>query len=239
MIFRRTSYKDQPFTTIPNDLLRGSAGAKASQRRADALTAESLGVLVYLLSHDESWKVTNTQLSNVFAMTKNKVTKICRELETAGYAIRNLERNEKGQMLGWDWTIFDNRNQINENPDLGKPDVEIAELRKTITKEKPSIKETSSQANHFESRAPIGVKSSSWDKWWAYRVKKAHGKFPSKRMVDNGVNQFLLLVRERFDVDAVIDFSIKNGWHQLGDPSWKSVHRFHVGKRDELLGAVK
>jgi hypothetical protein len=61
MIFRRASYPQETFTTIPNALLRGKN--KASERRSDLLSAESVGVLVYLLSHRADWKVTNKQLS--------------------------------------------------------------------------------------------------------------------------------------------------------------------------------
>lgn len=238
MIFRREKYTNESFTTIPNALLRGSKEAKPSERRHDLLSAESLGVLVYLLSHDESWKVTQAQLCNVFKMSKSKVTKVCRELEGAGYAVRKLDRNAGGQLTGWDWSIYDSINQINEKPDLENPQVVKQPLRNTIGKEKQSKKKTVTK-NFFDNQTPAGVPKQVWDRWWAYRISKEKGSLPSKATVALGTKRFQLLVREKFDIAAVVGLSIERNWTQVGDPSWDAVKRFYVGNKDDLLGAVK
>lgn len=238
MIFRRERYTNESFTTIPNALLRGCKRAKASERRPDLLSAESLGVLVYLLSHDESWKVTQAQLCTVFKMAKSKVTKVCKELEVAGYAVRKLDRNAGGQLTGWDWSIYDSADQMHEKPVLENPHVDKTPLRKTIVKEKQSTKKVSA-TNYFENTKPNGVPQEAWDLWWAYRVKKARGKLPTEKTVQQGIKKFELLVREKFDIGGVVNLSINSCWVQVGDPSWGSVRRFHIGNRDELLGAVK
>jgi len=233
MIFRRASYQDQPFTTIPNILLRGAKEAKASERRLDNLSAESLGVLVYLLSHDTSWKVTNTQLAKVFGMTKARVTKICRELESAGYAQRNILRNEKGTLLGWDWNIFDNCDQIKDIQD-----VENQELRKTIVKEKSSEKKKH-RKKIIDEKRPNRVTQEDWDRWIAHKAANGN-RLPSDRVVANAVLAFERLVTGGFDVSAVVSLSILKKWQSLGDPSWDVVQKFkNHDRKNDLLGAVK
>ena len=109
MIFRRASYPEEKFTTIPNNLIRGKN--KASERRSDQLSPESLGVLVYLLSHRKDWKVTNKQLSTVFDITSGKVTKICKELSMSGYIKRAVKRDKQGYVESWDWEVYDPSNR--------------------------------------------------------------------------------------------------------------------------------
>ena len=122
MIFRRASYPNENFTTMPNLLIRGSNSA--SKRRSDLLSPESLGVLVYLLSHRQDWKVTNKQLATVFRVTTNKVTKICKELEASGYLKREIKRNDLGQLDGWDWEVYDETT----TPDSRFPEVDNVAL---------------------------------------------------------------------------------------------------------------
>ena len=99
MIFRRACYPQESYTTIPNRLLRGTAGA--SEVRSDGLSPESLGVLAYLLSHKTEWRVTNRQLQKVFGVGDSKITRITRELMCAGY----IRRSEQTAQSNWDWDV--------------------------------------------------------------------------------------------------------------------------------------
>ena len=81
MIFRPANLKTDNYTRIPNLLLRG--GTSASDLRSDQISPESLGVLVYLLSHRDDWQITNNQLCTVFGVGNGKMTRITKELETA------------------------------------------------------------------------------------------------------------------------------------------------------------
>ena len=230
MVFRRASYPDETFTTIPNELLRGKN--PASDRRSDLLSAESLGVLVYLLSHRVDWKVTNRQVSNVFKMTPNKVTRVCRELESAGYLKRNLKRGDGGKLAGWDWEVYD---QIVDLPHLDKPHVENQELSINISKEIQSKKKPSV----FDIK-PSGVSKTAWNQWWDYKIKRSRGKQPAASTVTRQTKDFELFVKAKFDIDEVVSFAVSRQWHTIGDPSWQTLHKFqNISRKDDLLGAVK
>jgi hypothetical protein len=238
MIFRRASYPQETFTTIPNALLRGNN--KASERRSDLLSAESVGVLVYLLSHRADWKVTNKQLSGHFKMSPNKVTKVSKELEKAGYLKRHITRNLEGQLLGWDWEVYDTPNQIAGNPDLknphlAKPHVVIEELSIKIEKEILLKK----KASVFDIK-PSGVSTAAWTQWWDYKIKRSRGKQPAASTVTRQTKDFEIFVKAKFDIDEVVSFAISRQWHTIGDPSWQTLHKFqNISRKDDLLGAVK
>lgn len=238
MIFRRASYPQETFTTIPNALLRGKN--KASERRSDLLSAESVGVLVYLLSHRADWKVTNKQLSGHFKMSPNKVTKVSKELEKAGYLKRHITRNLEGQLLGWDWEVYDTPNQIAGNPDLKNPHLDnphvvIEELSIKIEKEILLRK----KASVFDIK-PSGVSTAAWDDWWEYKRKGNSGRQPAKSTITRQTKDFELMVKAGFDIPSVVSFAISREWQRIGDPTWDALKQFKsLARRDDLLGAVK
>ena len=96
------------YTVLPNDLLQGSVG----------LDAESLGVLVYLLSHPSDWRVFGTQIAKHFGMSTDRVTRITKRLESSGYLVRKDVRDAHG----WDWDVYDTPS-AKPDPPPQKPEV--------------------------------------------------------------------------------------------------------------------
>jgi hypothetical protein len=66
----RPKLKYERFTVLPNILLRGGENTK---QREDSIKPESLGVLVYLLSHKDDWRVTNRQIATHFGISTSRV----------------------------------------------------------------------------------------------------------------------------------------------------------------------
>ena len=232
MIFRRASYPNENYTTIPNLLIRGSN--PASKRRSDLLSPESLGVLVYLLSHRHDWKVTNKQLALVFSVTTNKVTKICKELEASGYLKREIKRNDLGQLDGWDWEVYDETSAPDSRfPEVDKPDLDNQDLSIKIDKEileerKPLLQK------------PDGINKLAWDDWWEYKRSGNSGRQPAKSTITRQTKDFELMVKAGFDIPSVVSFAISREWQRIGDPTWDALKQFKsLARRDDLLGAVK
>lgn len=221
LIFR-PAHKEKNYTVIPNKLLRGGSDA-ASSAREDGLSPESLGVLVYLLSHKNDWNITNSQLSKFFKITKEKVTKITRELEAAGYAKRLLNRTS-GRVKSWDWVITDEKNnfyqdevkpigglpknQIKEKPDLVEEGTNnTISKRNTINKEKPkpSLFQTFLQNPPFE--IPLDV----WVLWWKY---KKQTKVPAKAQITKTINTMKHISKTHKLKDCIL-LTIDNQWRGL------------------------
>lgn len=252
MIFRRAFYPEEKFTTIPNNLIRGKN--KASERRSDQLSPESLGVLVYLLSHRKDWKVTNKQLSTVFDITSGKVTKICKELSTSGYIKRAVKRDKQGYVESWDWEVYDTATTPERPlPDLVALDRDIQDLvtldlvtldldTQDLVNQELSI--TIKKEILLKKKEPLlkpeGVRQSVWDEWWEYKRKANSGRQPAKGTVTRQTKDFELMVKAGFDMAAVVPFAISREWQRVGDPTWDVLKQFkNLSRRDDLLGAVK
>ena len=70
---------DNDYTVLPNSLLQHSAG----------LDPESLGVLVYLLSHPANWRVYGTEIAKHFDISTDRVTRITKRLQKQVCATRS------------------------------------------------------------------------------------------------------------------------------------------------------
>ena len=240
MIFRPANFKQDHYTRIPNLLLRGGIGA--SQYREDGLSPESLGVLVYLLSHVDNWQITNNQLCTVFGVGNVKMTRITAELEQAEYIQRAIIRNESGHVLRWDWLVTDVRGEFpldHRNPDQANPDQADQTQRITInTNEHP--KEQICWRTELLNCPPDGVSKQAWVKWWEYKLEERKGRKPAKKMITVITQDFSVLKKHGFDLVGVVDFAISREWRSVGKPDWDALKSFKGhDRKNDLLGAVK
>jgi len=81
------------YACVPNDTLRDPR-----------LTPEALGVLVSLLSRPEDWTVRAAKIRHDFNIGKVVQQRIFRELEKAGYLVREKEK-DKARTSNGRWTF--------------------------------------------------------------------------------------------------------------------------------------
>ena len=245
MIFRPANLKQDHYTRIPNLLLRG--GISASEFRADGISPESLGVLVYLLSHVDDWQITNNQLCTVFGVGNVKMSRITDELETAGYIRRQMIRNESGQVVRWDWLVtdvkdvfpLDHRNPDQANPDQANPDQAYQTQRTNISTNEDK-KEQICWRSSILNGSPEGIANKPWSKWWEYKLEKRKGRKPAAKMITAQTEDFKVMKRQGFDISGVVDFAISRGWERIGNPDWAALKCFKGhDRKNDLLGAVK
>ncbi len=93
-IFRVEKTKD--YTVMANHHLRNRN-----------LSLKSKGLLSQILSLPENWDFTLKGLAMINRECIDSIRDAVRELEQAGYIARTRERNDKGQMKGTDYTIFE------------------------------------------------------------------------------------------------------------------------------------
>ena len=96
----------------------------------ERLKAESLGVLVYLISKPQDWTISMKQLQNRFSFGREKMQSVTKNLEECGYLIRVKPQNELGQFIGTSWDVTDEptngnsdgaKTRQSEKPTVGKP----------------------------------------------------------------------------------------------------------------------
>ena len=245
MIFRPANLTQDQYTRIPNRLLRG--GTSASELRSDGISPESLGVLVYLLSHVDEWQITNNQLCTVFGVGNSKMSRITEELETSDYIRRKVVRNESGHVVRWDWLVtdvkgnfpLDHQNPDQVNPDQVNPDQDNQTQRTTISKNKQE-KEQICWRTSILNGSPEGIANKPWSKWWEYKLEKRKGRKPAAKMITSQTEDFKVMKRQGFDISGVVDFAISRDWERIGDPDWKALKSFKGhSRKNDLLGLVK
>jgi DnaD/phage-associated family protein len=71
------------------------------------LSLRAKGLLAYLLSMIDDWKIYVKELVNHHTDGKDSINSAIRELIKHGYIIRELDRNEKGQLVGYIYQVFE------------------------------------------------------------------------------------------------------------------------------------
>jgi len=82
------------YTTIPNEVFKCN------------LSAQALGVLVYMLSLPPQWVVHKSQLREFFKIGRDGMNNIINELEKAGYFLSVQKRDSKG-LFTYEYIVYD------------------------------------------------------------------------------------------------------------------------------------
>jgi len=93
--------KSRGFTTIPNALINDSE-----------ISFKAKGILIYLLSKPDDWKVYESDIVNHSTDGRDKVRSGIKELLDAGYISRAQTRNESGQFEGIDYEVREERQTL-------------------------------------------------------------------------------------------------------------------------------
>jgi len=96
------------FSVLPNHLMND-----------ERLSADELGLLVYLLSKPNDWRVQTSQLQARFGIGRDKTKRIIRQLEQYGYIAKDLQRAERGQFAANRYIVSDS--PLTENPLTDNP----------------------------------------------------------------------------------------------------------------------
>lgn len=96
------------------------------------LSLKAKGLLSQMLSLPEDWDYTLKGLSMINRENVDAIREAVKELERAGYIARSRGRNDKGQLMGSDYTIFERPKVSDEFPEGQKPILENPMLVKPI-----------------------------------------------------------------------------------------------------------
>ena len=101
-VFRVEKTKD--YTVMANHHLKNKS-----------LSLKAKGLLSVMLSLPENWDYTLKGLTCISKESIDAIREGVRELETAGYIVRSRSRNEKGQLAGADYVIYELPQTTSEN----------------------------------------------------------------------------------------------------------------------------
>lgn len=156
-IQRKQLTSDQPFTVFANTLLND-----------ESLSAETLGVLVYLLSKPGNWRVLPGAVAKRFGCGRDKIYRIMNEMIAAGYAVRFQERGEDGAFTERNYLVSSEKEPLPENPQAAEPsaaDPQQQKKDKKQTKDSPYDDEFEEQIWKPYPRKLNASKKKAWDLW--------------------------------------------------------------------------
>ena len=86
----------------------------------DRLSARAKGLFAYLMTLPDDWKIYKRELCKHFKEGRDALNKAFSELEDAGYVTKTAEQDAQGKMCGWDYTVYEStellNNRTTENP---------------------------------------------------------------------------------------------------------------------------
>ena len=145
----------EKFTVVDNHALRD-----------DNLSLKARGLLVTMLSLPNNWKFSENGLCALFKKDgQASIRSGLKELESSGYLVRRLTRDDMGRVAGVEWIIYDqprleNRNvdnpsldfqpQLNTNQSKTKESNTEREKRKRFTP--PTLEEVSAYCRELNSK---------------------------------------------------------------------------------------
>jgi len=95
-IFRVTKDKSNPYVMMNKHALDD-----------ESITWKAKGILAYLLSLPDDWQIYATELQRHAKDSKDSLATGIEELEKAGYIIKTKIRNERGQITGTNYQVFE------------------------------------------------------------------------------------------------------------------------------------
>lgn len=139
--------KTRDYTVMSNHHLRNAG-----------LSLKSKGLLSMMLSLPEDWNYTTRGLAKICKEGTDSIGSALKELERAGYIVRNRLRDSKGKIVDVEYVIYETPHP----PDTGqqyedKPDMDNAclENRPQLNKEKRNPEEQNTDSSSTEGSNPI------------------------------------------------------------------------------------
>jgi DNA-binding MarR family transcriptional regulator len=114
----RVERKSQPYTMIANATLQDTS-----------ISLEARGLLTYLLSKPDTWAVVVTWLQTEMSVGREKLNRIIKELENAGYIETRVVRTD-GKFAEYERIVHESPTAVGETV-VGKPDSGSADSGKS------------------------------------------------------------------------------------------------------------
>ena len=149
--------KTRDYTVMSNHHLRNAG-----------LSLKSKGLLSMMLSLPEDWNYTTRGLAKICKEGTDSIGSALKELERAGYIVRNRLRDSKGKIVDVEYVIYetphppDTGQPCEDEPDTACPDTENPDMdnpclenRPQLNKEKRNPEEQNTDSSSTEGSNPI------------------------------------------------------------------------------------
>lgn len=149
--------------------------------RDGSLSFRATGLLVYLLSLPEDWKINYEHIASVKTEGRDAVITAFDELRKAGYITKEIGRDEGGKITGTIWHVFETANRPTEKPFTAEPFTGNPLLRSKEEKERKNDVPASPETD--ESMLDEGARKKDYQIRFdtAHEIYKAYPKKVGKK----------------------------------------------------------
>lgn len=206
----------------------------------DRLSWAARGLLVFLLSKPDHWKVSVEHLRRqtdkaIKSTGKDGVYALLNELERNGYIKREQPRMSDGTLAALEYHV--NESPLRDLPEAAEPYPVNPTLAITekADKTKKAAKERGADAPvNFGIDLPLGIDEEAWADWHRYRSVKAGWTSHAKTL---SANKLLALAADGYSQRALVDQSIERGWTSFF-PIAQDRNTAHNSKPSKQLSAI-
>ena len=191
--------KTKDYTIIHNRFLREKS-----------MSLKTKGLMAYLLSLPDDWKIYVTELQNNHSDGVTSIKNALKELERFGYLQRERIRDQYGKMLGMEYILREI--PLMDNPSVGNPPVEKSTL---INNNKTNIPIKQNINNKEVAIFPNELNIEVWEEWVEFRKKEyrlTYKKLGQKKAMDQLIR---LSGGDHMQQRLIIEQSMANGWRGL------------------------
>lgn len=131
-VFKQGPRPEDHYTMIANQLARDAS-----------LALRTKGVYLFMRSHRDGWHMTVERIAKALGVSKDTISKSIKELEEAGYIIRDQAKGKDGKFSSIEYMILSEphpENSYTDKPDTETPDTVSPDTENWGTKEDYSFK---------------------------------------------------------------------------------------------------
>jgi hypothetical protein len=139
---KRSHRSGRAYAAIPNAAMRDNS-----------LSIEARGLLALLMTYSDSWTFIVSHLQSVTGVGRDKLRGMLKELEAAGYVVREVIRGETGKLKGTEWVIVDDPTDPTSCASNDDGDLELVDPTNTRPENRPP-ENTSIGADRLKNRPP-------------------------------------------------------------------------------------
>lgn len=197
--------KTRDYTVMSNHHLRNAG-----------LSLKSKGLLSMMLSLPEDWNYTSRGLAKICKEGTDSIGSALKELERAGYIVRNRLRDNKGKIVDVEYVIYetphppDTGQPCEDEPDTACPDTENPDMdnpclenRPQLNKEKRNPEEQNTDSSSMEGSNPIqsSPQTPAGAKWTGRDWMRERENY--RELILENIEYDILIQNERMDRDRL------------------------------------
>ena len=211
---KRIKNKTENFTIVSNEIFK----------RND-ISARAKGLYAYIMTLPDDWKIYKQEIFTHFSEGKNALDSAFKELEKLGYISKEKTKNEKGQFVGWDYTIYES---ATGDIETDRMENRVSDLPKSVNRQllnTESLQNTNRLSTEKLNKEKLNKEKEYFDNGELNQIfldfiadRKKRGKKMTDRAIELTVKKLKGFRSDSSRIKAITE-SIANGWIGIFEPS--------------------